>query len=293
MAELCKTESVTVFSSGEALDWRGVGVFHAQNDGNPAMDNFKVPHHHACMIVGRPVKWNLDEGNGMRPMRSDPGRICLYPAHQMTSRHLRDAEYISIWIAPDLLSFDQGEPASKAPPEITGRHNIEDPLLKGLIETFSAEAHAKNPNGRLFVESLTCALSVHLVNNYAHPPEQPVRMDDAPKNLGPKSLRRALDYIESHLTEDISLEALAGEAGLSKYYFCRLFKQGLGDTPYQYMLKRRLERAKEAMLRGRVKIADAAHFYGFSDQSHFGRLFKKAFGITPGDFQRNLSASRN
>ncbi|WP_197036096.1 helix-turn-helix domain-containing protein [Fischerella sp. PCC 9605] len=97
-------------------------------------------------------------------------------------------------------------------------------------------------------------------------------------------MQQAIDYIQAHLAEDISLETIATEVGMSRYYFCRLFKQSTGMSPYQYLLKCRIERAKVLLLQGQQSITDIAIQVGFANQSQFGRHFKRFTGVTPKQF---------
>ena len=99
------------------------------------------------------------------------------------------------------------------------------------------------------------------------------------------AIDRACDYINDMARENLSLDQIAAAAGLSRYHFLRVFNSIKGMTPHSYLLQRRLQLAKESMSRG-VPIADAALEASFSDQSHFSRRFKAAYGITPRQFQK-------
>ena len=111
-----------------------------------------------------------------------------------------------------------------------------------------------------------------------------------PDGLPKKKLRQAIDYIQAHLTENVSLDAMSTEVGISRFYFCRLFKQSTGTTPYQYLIKCRIERAKALLLQEKLSIADVALEVGFSNQSHLTKHFKRLVGVTPKKFlgDRNI-----
>jgi AraC family transcriptional regulator len=99
-------------------------------------------------------------------------------------------------------------------------------------------------------------------------------------------LRAVIEYIDEHLGSELSLDDLAAVARLSPYHFARLFKNSTGLPPHQYVIARRVERAKE-LLRDRVRLplAEIALEMGFSSQSHFTRHFKRLVGVTPRLFQ--------
>ncbi|MBW4600021.1 MAG: AraC family transcriptional regulator, partial [Calothrix sp. FI2-JRJ7] len=97
-------------------------------------------------------------------------------------------------------------------------------------------------------------------------------------------LQKSIDYMQYHLSEDISLEDIAAYVGISQYYFVRLFKQSTGYSPYQYLIKCRIERAKQLMMLRQGSITDIAVLVGFTSQSQFGRHFKRFTGMTPKQF---------
>lgn len=96
-----------------------------------------------------------------------------------------------------------------------------------------------------------------------------------------------MDYIDAHLHEDISLDVLAVLTGLTTYHFLRLFKQSTGETPLQFIIRCRMERAK-ALLAARVSVTDVAMDVGYESVSHFITLFKRRTGRTPFEYQRKL-----
>ncbi len=96
-------------------------------------------------------------------------------------------------------------------------------------------------------------------------------------------VRKIKDYIQDHYDTDVSLDELSRTAGISRYYLLRMFERETGLTPHTYLNLVRVKRAREFMAQG-VTIIEAAHGTGFFDQSHLNRVFKKFYGITPGQF---------
>ncbi|MBE9004407.1 helix-turn-helix transcriptional regulator [Fortiea sp. LEGE XX443] len=99
--------------------------------------------------------------------------------------------------------------------------------------------------------------------------------------LAKNKLQLAVDYINSHLDQDIKLTDIAELLGVSHYYFCRLFKQSIGTTPHQYLIQQRIERAKILLKNRKLSIAEVALECGFTDQSHLTKHFKRIVGLTP------------
>jgi AraC family transcriptional regulator len=98
---------------------------------------------------------------------------------------------------------------------------------------------------------------------------------------------RAIDrFVEDNLEEPLSLDQLAQHAGMSRYYFLRCFKAATGISPLQYVIAKRVERARDMLSNGSESIAEIAYASGFSSQSHLNWAFKRHFGVTPGAFKR-------
>jgi len=97
-----------------------------------------------------------------------------------------------------------------------------------------------------------------------------------------------LDYIDSNLGGNIHLSELAEAAGLSEFHFAKLFKQSMGASPHQYILQRRLERAKELLRNPALSLSDISLEAGFADQSHFTNVFRRFVGATPSKFRSTL-----
>tara|TARA_Y100001960_G_scaffold283743_1_gene319031 strand:+ start:1395 stop:2276 length:882 start_codon:yes stop_codon:yes gene_type:complete len=93
--------------------------------------------------------------------------------------------------------------------------------------------------------------------------------------------KRVLDYIHNNYGQNIMIEDLAKQAGISTFYFARLFKKIIGETPHQFIMSYRVEKAKQILLSADNQMADVAISCGFSDQAHFSRVFKKIEGKNP------------
>lgn len=103
------------------------------------------------------------------------------------------------------------------------------------------------------------------------------------------ALQDAIQYIGTHLAEKLDTETLAGLCGYSNSYFSRLFHRTYGVTATQYILQQRLECAKHLLEQPEQSIAQIAESTGFSDSSHFIKLFRKTYGETPNVFRHHLS----
>lgn len=157
-----------------------------------------------------------------------------------------------------------------------------DPQLKSIALSFKNEMTQDNIAGRLYIESLANILGIHILRTYCTF-NSVIREYEG--GLPKYKLKQSIDYINAHLDDEIKLADIAKILGMSQYYFCRLFKQSMGVAPYQYVMEKRVERAKDLLRHKNVAIADIALQCGFANQSHFTKNFRKLTGTTPKAFR--------
>ncbi|MET0535471.1 MAG: AraC family transcriptional regulator [Steroidobacter sp.] len=113
------------------------------------------------------------------------------------------------------------------------------------------------------------------------------RLEHRPRRgLSRRALNRACSYIAENLGERFTLDDLARQAGVSRFHFARLFRVSTGDSPMAYLLKSRIERAKQLLLQNQRPVCEIAAVLGFCDQSHLTRTFRRLTGLTPREFAR-------
>jgi AraC family transcriptional regulator len=157
-----------------------------------------------------------------------------------------------------------------------------DSQLSAIATLFFSELTVAGSDTRLYQESLTNLFTIHLLRNYCA--FQPV-LKQYTGGLSALQLQQVVDYIHTHLSEDISLNALAAQVHLSVYYFGRLFRQSTGKTPYQYVLECRIQRAKQLLRQTNLNVIEVSVMSGFQNQSNFTVQFRKAVGMTPKQFR--------
>jgi AraC family transcriptional regulator len=146
------------------------------------------------------------------------------------------------------------------------------------------------PGGALYGESLGVAIAAHLVHGYAVASCHPA---DPRAGLQPDELRRIEEYVEENLGRNLSLRELSQQLGMNLYFFVRSFKRSTGLPPHQYLLRRRVERAKAFLLDPEVPIADVALRCGFATQSHLTATFNRLTNVTPGEYRRGFDRARH
>ncbi len=107
--------------------------------------------------------------------------------------------------------------------------------------------------------------------------------------MTPWRLRRVTELIEIRLGGRVTLEEMARQAGMSPFHFCRQFKRATGLTPHQFVLHKRVERAKQRLAaRDETTLAEMSDELGFVSQSHFTTVFRKLAGSTPRAYRERV-----
>lgn len=169
--------------------------------------------------------------------------------------------------------------------ELTTKLGFEDSLVSELCLALKAEAENRTPFGKIYGETAAQLLAVHLLKNYCT-----IRgsVSDRCYGLPRRQLSAVLEYIDGCLQQDISLETMAGLCGMSAYHFTRQFKLSMGMPPHQYVIRRRMERGRELLKHTQMTILNIALQVGYQSQSHFSSIFRRFYGVTPGEYRRNL-----
>jgi AraC family transcriptional regulator len=134
----------------------------------------------------------------------------------------------------------------------------------------------------IYVESLTHQVSLHLLQHYA---SHGFAADKLSAKLSQNKLRRALQYIEDNLHRELALSDIAAALAISPGHFSHAFRQTVGLPPHQYIVKRRVERAKSLLRDSDVSISEVANRIGCSSPSNFSVLFHRATGVTPRSYR--------
>jgi AraC family transcriptional regulator len=163
---------------------------------------------------------------------------------------------------------------------------LKDELIHQVGLSVLAEMNQETATGRMFAETLSLMLAARLTHNYADVAGLAARPLGMPHRLDNARLRRVLDYIDQHLEAEITVAALAASANLSTFHFTRMFTAAVGIPPHRYVGRRRLENAMAMLAVGKLSLSDIAHRSCFSSQASFSRAFRRATGMTPGEYRR-------
>lgn len=162
------------------------------------------------------------------------------------------------------------------------RHQFRDPQIEHIAWALDADRRSTHRNGSLYTESLGLALAVHLLGRYrAAPALHRFPSRTRGRGLSPARLRHLVAFIEERLDEPLSIAQLAGQAALSDSHFKALFKRATGLPVHEYVIRRRVERARSLLLRGDLPASQVALAAGFAHQSHMARAMRRVLGVTP------------
>jgi AraC family transcriptional regulator len=203
--------------------------------------------------AGQPSYWYRHEGVVCSPLH-----ICLKPE--------------SIAQAAETLDFNSDRV------NLVHCFSKPDPHLLQIAMLLLDELRSGGIMGQLYVESLTQVLIVYVLRQYSTIAKT---ITSENRSLTHTQLQQAIDYIHVHLDRDLSLAELAEVINISPTYFASLFKRAIGNSPHQYVIQQRVERAKLMLSKTDLAIADIALQVGFSSQSHLTQQFKRLTGMTP------------
>jgi AraC family transcriptional regulator len=246
------------------------GLFNSPVDGR----------HVLCLHLGDPVpvsyRWNGHERQGVRLH----GQFCVVPAGSSTRWTLsQPAKSLLLRLTPSLLQETaQAMGLRSQGVELAPSIHIRDPQVERIGWMMQAEDRDAYPGGRIFADSLACALATRLLAVQSRNVTTPAKSGH---ELPAWRLRHVIEYIEAHLDQNLSLAELAAVAGFSMSHFKSLFRQTVGMPAHRFVLERRVERARARLIEGKKSVTEIALEAGFAHPSHMARCLRRVTGLSP------------
>lgn len=215
------------------------------------------------------------------------GDIIIIPSTQRFPRTQldREARLVELFLKPEILTNTATDFGATETIELVTQLQVRDPLIEQMGIAIMAELQAGGASSRLYAESMAAALNAHLLRRYcSHKAETKLDTGGLPKY----KLRQVIDYINSHLENNLTLPELAMVVNISPNYFANLFKQSTGLTPHQYVMKSRIEKAKQLLRYQQLTLVEVCYQVGFQNQSHFTRIFRQYTNTTPKAYRNSI-----
>ena len=239
-----------------------------------------------AMMLGRgSIEWG-SRRSAMEKFDYASGELALCDRHVgewvgvMATPHLQ----LGISDAPLMAASD----GAYGEVELRAQRKFADPRLGALVAAAHAEMVAGFPSGRLFLDYIEQAMAVTLVNGHAvrHRPAQMYK-----GGLGSARLRRIKELVHAKIEDDLSLDEMAQSVGLSTAHFARMFRKSTGETPHQFVLRQRVERAKAMLRAPDASVFDVAMTCGFKTSQHFAQVFRDFCRVSPTEYRQDFLGS--
>lgn len=266
-----------MLSSGRTM-WSGISLEHHHLPSGETPE-YSLEQFAITINLGQSVQVERILGRHLQTGLMLTGSVGLCPMYTSQAiRWDRDANVLLLNLEPELLTRNAIELLDTDRYEMLPHLITQDLLIQQIGLGLRTQLKMNGSGSCLYAESAATFLAVHLLQNYT---TRKSSIREYEGGLPQQKLKQSIDYIQDNLAREISLNELANELGISRYYFCRLFKQSTGFSPHQYVIQQRVERAKQLLLQGKMSIADVAQVCGFTHQSHLTRHFKRLTGMTP------------
>lgn len=251
---------------------------------SPQMDQPPLDHHYVVRHLGGAKHVERKHDGKLVSATVACGALTIVPAGTQFKWFTHGPiEFAHLYIPPTLLAraasrFDRVNALS-----LVDRIGCRDPLLESLYEAMLAELQHPRSASVLYLDSLLESFLLKLLLNHS---SASLRGSPPREMLPAFRLKRVIDFVETYLDSELTLNDLAQVAGGSVFHFSRAFKNAVGAAPCRYVLRRRIERAKVLLTTSDLPLAGIAAACGFHHETHFSRTFSRLVGTTPARYRR-------
>jgi AraC-like DNA-binding protein len=280
--ELPQISSVQVHAFSGDL-WDGVKVCRKITRGPFAMPRGHVSTDLVAIVLRAPEREDGQFGSAHVTHRGGRGSVNVLPAgmpYTYSCEGERETLHLSITGMREPADDDEPGPG---PPALGLRplFAAADPVIVSIGTALLSEATADSRD-RLYGESMATALRAHLVRRYGVAGSGATELSSW---MTGRQIQRVLDFIEGHLSQNLALGEMAKVAGMSRTRFLRSFKRTTGVSPHQYLMGRRVERAKLLLADPDLSLHEVASRLGYAEQASFSRAFRHITQTTPGAYR--------
>ncbi|MBB4397513.1 AraC family transcriptional regulator [Bradyrhizobium sp. ERR14] len=278
MARVLGTEPLRM-----ALDSSGAGIAHWKHD--RLHDVVKPMSHHVIMAHnGMVQRMERRTGKSVAIGTFRRGVVVIIPEGSSSRWDIpKPVDVVQLYLPDATLKRVAREAEITGTNELLERTAHPDPITSRLLLSVADTLGGNEALDTLFRHQLTDLLTTRLL--VAHT-GSPATLQPTMGGLSPKILLRAIERLRSDSDADVSLDALASDAGLSRFHFCRAFKESTGLSPHSWLRQHRLEQAMKMLRDSDEAVVSIAAALGYSSQTAFAAAFRKLTGETPSDWRR-------
>jgi AraC family transcriptional regulator len=239
---------------------------------------------HTVSVLLRPSQALEQSRQGrtvVAPLR--PGQVIVTPAGQPKG-WVADGpqEWVRLRLDPAVVSAVAAADTTAATTALLDSFGRSDPDVVDIAKRLMLECERPRFASDVYANAIALELAVHLLREYSNHGTPAHR----PSQLPERKLRRACEFIDAHLGDDLPVDRIAAAVQMSSHHFAHAFRLTTGRAPHQYVIERRVERAKALLRDTELPITEIAALVGCSSPAHFTVLFKERMGITPSAYRQ-------
>lgn len=274
--------------SSSATSWRGFPITLRHSPSRHIEGSVCTPQTLLTVIISGRSKTSFLSAGKRFHIIDQSGTVIFWKPNHENSDIRMDGDVNALGISLDqqkieLLTKDDPSPKLRSMDQLPHFYVKEDQQILRLALSMMDEISKGCPSGAVYGESLSLSLLSYLKGNFFS--EEKVKDSNG---LSPANLRLIKDFIQSNLTNDLTLSDLANLVHLSPRHFCRCFSAATGLPPYRYILNARIDLAKMMLMNTHRSITEIALDLGFSSTSHFSDAFRKVNGRSPRHFLQRV-----
>jgi AraC family transcriptional regulator len=262
-------------SSGTIAHWKH----------EPLHDVVEPMTHHVIMAYNGSIqRMERRSGRSVAIGTFRPGVVIIIPEGSSSRWDIpKPVDVVQLYLPHTMLERVAREADTATPTDLLERTAHPDPITSRLLLTAADAMEGNGALDTLFRHQLMDLLTTRLLAAHTGSPTttQPVM-----GGLSPKVLLRAIERLRSDSDADVSLAALASDAGLSRFHFCRAFKESTGLSPHAWLRQHRLEQAMNMLRDTDASVVSVAAALGYASQTAFAAAFRKLTGETPSDWRK-------
>jgi AraC family transcriptional regulator len=268
-----------------ALDPSGAGIAHWKHE--PLHDVVEPMSHHVIMAYnGSMQRMERRSGRSVATGTFRPGVVIIIPEGSSSRWDIpKPVDVVQLYLPHATLKRVADEAETATPTDLLERTAHPDPITSRLLLSAAGVVENNGALDKLFRHQLIDLLATRLMAAHT---SSPTTFQAAMGGLSPKVLLRAIERLRSNSDADVSLDALASDAGLSRFHFCRAFKESTGLSPHAWLRQYRLEQAMNMLRNTDASIVSVAVEFGYASQTAFAAAFRRLTGEAPSDWRRRV-----